>query len=234
MSMKLGIMQPYFFPYIGYWQLMNAVDTYVIYDDVNYIKNGWINRNKILVNGKPTYFNLQLLEASPNKRINEIKINSNPLFKNKNIKKIELSYKKAPFFNETFPLIKEILEYDDNNLALYLGNQIIKIANYLDMKTNFIFSSNLEKDNNLKNKDKVIDICKVLKANEYYNAIGGKSLYNKKEFKEKGIKLSFLKTQQIEYKQFSDKFVDNLSIIDILMFNSKNDSIELLQKYEME
>ena len=119
--MKLGIMQPYFFPYIGYWQLMHAVDSYVIYDDVNYIKGGWINRNRILVNGEVKYFNLQLSGASPNKKINEICVTGNTLVNNKNLRILEAAYKKAPYFSESFRFLYKgiIINHNKNRANLH-------------------------------------------------------------------------------------------------------------------
>lgn len=150
--MKIGIMQPYFFPYIGYWQLINAVDKYVIYDDVNYIKGGWINRNRILINDKPSFINLKMNGSSPNKLIKEIHVSNDNRWKNKLLKSIELSYRKAPFFEMSFPIIEEIINHDEVNLSLYLENLIKRIAEYLEMNTEFVLSSNIEKDNSLKVK----------------------------------------------------------------------------------
>lgn len=232
--MKIGIMQPYFFPYIGYWQLMNAVDKYVIYDDVNYIKGGWINRNQILMSGKPNIINLKMNGASSNKLINEVSVDNNSIWKNKLLKTIEYSYKKAPYFEVVFPIIKDIIFYDEINLAINLANSIKRIAEYLDIKTEFILSSNIEKDNNLKGQDKIIEICKILNASEYYNAIGGLELYSTENFESNGIELRFLRTEFIEYEQFSNEFISNLSIIDVLMFNSKDKVKEMLGKYTLQ
>ena len=226
-------MQPYFFPYIGYWQLMNAVDVYVVYDDVNFIKNGWINRNRILVNNAPSYYNLQLIDASPNKIINDILVNNDERIIKKNIKTIEYSYKKAPFFKDVFPLINNILNCSDIYLHQYLMNSFTQINEYLGIDTKMIFSSDIQKNNSLKGQDKVIEICKVLNGDEYYNAIGGTSLYDKKIFADNGIKLSFLETGNIIYKQYNDTFVSNLSIIDVLMFNSKEDINCMLNQYSL-
>lgn len=231
--MKVGIMQPYFFPYIGYWQLINAVDIYVIYDDVNYIKGGWINRNRILSNGNPIYYNLGLLGASPNKVINDIKVNKNSKLIEKNLKTITGCYSKAPYFNDVFPLIQKISYYDNDNLALYLKNSFEIISDYLNIKTKFILSASIEKDNSLKGQDKVISICKILLATDYYNAIGGESLYSFDDFKREGINLHFLKSNLPSYQQFNDEFVEGLSIIDVLMFNSKEDCIDMLNKYQL-
>ena len=231
--MKIGIMQPYFFPYIGYWQLINAVDKYVIYDDVNYIKGGWINRNRILINDKPSFINLKMNGSSPNKLIKEIHVSNDNLWKNKLLKSIELSYRKAPFFEMSFPIIEEIINHDEVNLSLYLENLIKRIAEYLEMNTEFVLSSNIEKDNSLKGQDKVIEICKSLGAKVYYNAIGGVELYSAENFNSYGIELKFLRTEYIEYKQFKNDFSPYLSIIDVMMFNSKEEIMNILDMYSL-
>ena len=230
--MKLGIMQPYYLPYIGYWQLLNAVDKYVIYDDVNYIKGGWINRNRVLINGQPSYFNVPLKGASSFKLINEIEVNNDPILIKKNLHTIEDAYKKAPYFNDIYPLVEKIVTYNEMCLAKYLEYSIKVICQYLDINTELIVSSSIEKDNSLKGKDKVIEICKILNADEYYNAVGGQDLYSFEEFAENGIKLSFVETEDIVYKQFKDDFQPNLSILDVMMFNSKEDVKKLLHKYK--
>lgn len=231
--MKLGIMQPYFFPYIGYWQLLNAVDKYVIYDDVNFIKGGWINRNRILMNGEAKMFNVQMQGASPNKLINEIEVSTNVSGQKKLLRSIENNYRKAPYFEEVYNLLEEIIMNDEENLAKYLENSISKVCEFLDIKTELIISSTIEKDNSLRAQDKVIHICKTLGATEYYNAIGGQELYSKEEFKNNNIELKFLKTNDIEYKQFKDGFIANLSIVDVLMFNSKEEIKSMLDNYEV-
>ncbi len=231
--MKIGIMQPYFFPYIGYWQLINAVDKYVIYDDVNYIKGGWINRNRILINDKPSFINLKMNGSSPNKLIKEIHVSNDNRWKNKLLKSIELSYRKAPFFEMSFPIIEEIINHDEVNLSLYLENLIKRIAEYLEINTEFVLSSNIEKDNSLKGQDKVIEICKSLGAKEYYNAIGGVELYSAENFNSYGIELRFLRTEYIEYKQFKNDFSPYLSIIDVMMFNSKEEIMNILDMYSL-
>lgn len=231
--MKVGIMQPYFFPYIGYWQLLNAVDRYVIYDDVNFIKGGWINRNRMLINSEAKLFNIQMQGASPNKLINEVRVSDNIVWKKKLLKTIENAYKKAPFYNDVFPIIEEVINYDEVNLAKYLANSIKKICKYLSIETELIISSALNKDNDLRAQDKVIAICKELEATEYFNAIGGQELYSYEDFKKENIKLSFLKTNEIIYKQFNDKFISNLSILDILMFNSIEEIKLFLKEYEL-
>jgi len=228
--MKLAVMQPYFMPYIGYWQLINAVDKFVIYDDVNYIVKGWINRNNILLNNQKYLFTLALSKASINKLVNDIYIFNE---QSKLLKTFETAYKKAPYFKDVFSLVIKIFKYDDKNLAKFLGNSIIQIADYLGIKTEFIYSSKIKKENTLKRQDKIINICKMMNATEYYNAIGGMELYNKNDFIKNNIRLQFLKTKIVEYKQFNNKFIPNLSILDIMMFNSVKDINKMLIEYEL-
>ena len=228
--MKLGIMQPYFLPYIGYWQLINAVDKYVIYDDVQFIKGGWINRNNILINGQKQLFNLILSGASPNILINEITVQDN---QTKLIRTIELNYKKAPMYQQVFPLFLHIMEHSDKNLAKFIGNSIVEISKYLSIETEFIYSSTLDKDNTLRAQDKILNICKLLNANKYINAIGGADLYSKDDFNKVGIELSFLETKIEPYKQFKNEFVPYLSILDVMMFNSIEEIKSKLSKYEL-
>lgn len=232
-TMKVGIMQPYFAPYIGYWQLMNAVDEYVIYDDVTYINRGWINRNRILVEGTPQYISIPLSNASQNKKINEIELNFTTKLVKKNLKTIEYSYKKAPYYQDVFPLVKKIMECSDKRLVSYIENSFYIICNYLNIETEFVFSSSLDKNCHLKGQEKIIDICQLLNASEYYNAIGGQNLYNYEVFKNRNIRLKFLKTQSIKYTQFKNEFQPDLSIIDVMMFNSKEKVQRFLTMYDL-
>ncbi len=231
--MKLGIMQPYFFPYIGYWQLMNHVDQYVIYDDVNFIKGGWINRNRILNHGKVQFFNLTMKGASPNKLINQIEIETDERVTRKNLRMIENCYGKAPYYKQTFELICDIMLYKDSNLAGFLANSIMRMAEYLGMNTKFVISSDLEKNNELRGQEKVIHICRLLGADEYYNASGGQKLYDYDSFEKQGIRLKFIDTGGVFYQQFEEGFMPNLSIIDVLMFNSLEDTKAYLNKFRI-
>lgn len=231
--MKIAIMQPYFFPYLGYWQLMNIVDKFVIYDDVNYIKRGWINRNRILVEGKPFYIHVPVVKASQNKIINEMEVFVDSSLRKKELKTIELAYKKAPFFDSVYPLIKDIINTEQNRLSEYLIKSLHVIARYLQIETEFLISSQIRKNNNLKAQDKIIDICRVLEADEYYNAIGGLDLYSGKMFNENGIQLFFVNMNEISYKQYNNSFVPNLSILDIMMFNSVEEIHKMLKEYTL-
>lgn len=231
--MTLAIMQPYFFPYIGYWQLIHAVDMHVIYDDVNYIKGGWINRNYILLNGGAKLINLQLRNASPNKLIFETELMCDELYNRKLLKTIEQAYKKALYFNDVFPLIEGIILQNEKSLSKYLAGLITRVCGYLGINTRLVLSSETEKDNSLKGQDKVLEICGILGANRYINAIGGMELYSKGAFEKHNIELSFIKTREIKYKQYNNEFVPNLSIIDVMMFNSKEEIKRMLNEYDL-
>ena len=228
--MRVGIMQPYFLPYIGYFQLMKVVDKYVIADNLNYIKQGWINRNKLLLNGNEFMFNLAVIGASQNKLINEIVVADD---QSKLLKTIEVNYRKAPFFAHVFPLMEKIILHEDKNLARYTGNSMMMVADYLKFGTVFTYMSDLERDASLKAQEMVVNVCTVMNATEYINAIGGTELYDKETFKKNGIDLFFLKAKQVEYKQFNNSFVPNLSILDVLMFNSVEQTNELLEQYDL-
>lgn len=231
--MKLGIMQPYFMPYIGYWQLMNYVDKYVIYDDVNFIKGGWINRNRILLNGNPSFFNIPMIGASSNKLINQIDVNLDKHVLGKKLRTLEAAYEKAPQFPNVYPLLEKILGSEIENLAEYISNSIYLVSEYLGISTKFIVSSSLEKNCSLRGQEKVISICEILGADEYCNAIGGKELYSKQEFQRHNITLKFLESDRISYKQFDNEFQPNLSLIDVMMFNSQKEIQQMLMKYRL-
>lgn len=231
--MKVGIMQPYFMPYIGYFQLMKAVDKYVIYNDVNYINRGWVARNNILINERKQLFTIKLQGASQNKHFTEIQVLDDL---KKLTKTLEMNYSKAPFFQPTMELMNKIFSFPEKRLDLFIKNSFEEILTYLKIDTELILSSNIKKDDSLKGQDKILDICKRLKADTYYNAIGGKELYDKKEFAKNGISLCFLRTNEnLQYKQFSKMdFIPNLSIIDVLMFNSVEEVNGMLDDYILE
>lgn len=217
-------------PYLGYFQLMKLVDEYVIYDDVQYIKNGWINRNMILINGEKKYLTMQLSTTSPNKLINDISVNDNFV---KISKTLKIVYSNAPYFEDSYKLLLSIFEYENNNLARFIGNSFQKIFEYLNIEKNLIYSSEIDKNNGLKAQSKVIEICKKLNADVYINAIGGADLYSSRDFSDNGISLKYIKTNFEEYKQFRTPFIPGLSIIDILMFNSPQEINRMLDNYEL-
>lgn len=224
--MKLAVMQPYFFPYIGYFQLIQAVDTFIVYDNIQYTKEGWINRNRYLQNGKDVLFTIPLKNAPNCSSIIDREI-SNNFKKHKMLNQLKAAYQPAPFFEQTYPLIEEIINTKEDNLFRYLYFSLKRMCDYLSIKSRIIISSSIQIDHNLRNKNKVIALCKQTQATTYINPVGGQSLYSPAEFNSEGITLKFLKTKLFEYKQYNNTFVSSLSIIDVLMFNS----LDTIYKY---
>lgn len=231
--MRTAIMQPYFFPYLGYWQMFNAVDKFVILDDVNYIKRGYINSNSILINGAANKFTIPLEKASQNKQINESKIVEDCSWKEHFLRKVEMAYKKAPHFQDFFPIFREVVLYDERDLVQYLKYSFERVKKYLDLDTEILISSKIEKNNFLKGEDRILEICKRLKTDVYINAIGGQSLYHRERFAENNMELKFIKMGRCEYMQFSNTFIPNLSFIDVLFFNDKEKVKQLLDNFEL-
>ncbi|KEZ88805.1 hypothetical protein IO99_01180 [Clostridium sulfidigenes] len=232
--MKIGIMQPYFFPYIGYWQLINTVDKFIIYDNIEFTKKSWIRRNRILLGNTDRMITLPIKKDSDYLNINERMISQN--FKMERIKllnQIKVAYKKSPQFDIIFPLVEDCIMKENRNLFDFIYYSVKKIIDFLNIDTELIISSKINMDHSLKGKERVIEICHQLGAKEYVNPIGGIEIYDKKEFEENGIELFFLKTNAIEYHQFNNNFVPNLSIIDMLMFNDKNRVKDMLLEFKL-
>ncbi len=221
--MKIAVMQPYLLPYVGYFKLINSVDKFVIFDDVNFIKRGWINRNRILVGANQEYlFTLPLLGASQNVMIKDVQIFDPKKSKEALLKTILTSYKKAPFFPEVSGMIEEIILNPEENLSKYITNSLVRICGYLDIKTDFIYSSDIDYDSSGDGPKKIMSIAKILNTTSYYNLPGGVDLYDEGFFAENKIELHFIKSPEVSYKQFSaEGFIANLSIVDLMMFNSK-------------
>jgi hypothetical protein len=233
--MKLAIMQPYFFPYIGYFQLINAVEKFIIYDDVNYIKGGWINRNNILINNKSYLFTVPLENLSSFQQINHTILHPKlyPIWKTKFLKTLEQSYKKAPYYNNVINLVENVLNTNTNLVSKLASESIIAVCDYLDINTQIIKTSEDYKNQELKGQERIISLCKIECANYYINPIGGIDLYSKEDFKKQEITLNFIKSSSFEYNQFGNEFIPWLSIIDILMFNDVSDVKQILNQYEL-
>lgn len=232
--MKLAIMQPYFLPYIGYFQLLNAVDEFVVYDNIEFTKRGWIQRNRILVNGSASMFSLPLKKASDYLDIRERQLsNSFSRERVSILRRIESAYSKSPYFVSVIPVIEQCFNYENLNLFEFIYNSLLVVCKYLSITTEIRISSELASDHDLKGQDRVISICQGLLADHYINAINGRVLYRKEAFAEKGIQLSFIKSEPIVYPQFDNEFVPSLSIIDVMMFNRVGKIQEYLKLYEL-
>ena len=211
-------MQPYFLPYVGYFQLISSVDQFVIYDNIKYTKKGWINRNRFLQNDEAAIFTLSLENDSDSKSICQRSL-ATDFNKTKILNQLADSYRKSRCFDQTFPLIQRIIQFPERNLFLYLQNSISLICDHLSIDTKILVSSEIAIDHQLRSQEKVIALCRSLGATNYVNAINGLSLYSKNEFEVFNIDLSFIKSLPFEYPQNGGLFVPHLSIIDVLMFN---------------
>lgn len=231
--MRLAIMQPYFMPYIGYLQLLNGVDKFVLYDDVNYINKGWINRNRILINGQAYLFTIPLRDASQNKLINEIYLGNDPKWRGKMLKTLEQSYKKAPFYSAALAVTEKIINLDAEKLSDWIAGGFQVLVDYLEIQTEIVPGSSVYQNTHLKAQERILDICQQEKATHYINPIGGIELYDKTVFEQNGIRLNFIKSKPIVYPQFKNEFVPWLSIIDIMMFNDIPTIKGFLKEYEL-
>lgn len=222
--MQLAIMQPYFMPYIGYFQLINSVDEFIIYDNIEFTKKGWINRNRILVNGRDQTITIPLKKDSDYLDVCERRLaGSWATERRKLLNRIIESYRKSPYFGSVFPIIENSILFEDDNLFNFIFNSIILVNEYLGIPAKMVIASTILIDHNLKSENKVIEICKSRRADRYLNSIGGMELYSKESFKQEGIELQFLKSGNISYKQYDNEFIPWLSIIDVMMFNSKEE-----------
>jgi hypothetical protein len=231
--MKIAIMQPYFFPYIGYFQLINAVDEFVIYDNIQFTKKGWINRNRILVNQNEDYISLPLKKDSDYLNVNQRFLSDTwPIDSKKILNRTVESYRKAPQFEQVYTLFEKCLKVEEQNLFNFVQNSLIETLNYLSINTKIVESSSIDIDHQLKSEEKVLAICKAKNASTYINPSGGIELYSKERFERNGIKLQFQKSNPIDYLQFKNEFVPWLSILDVLMFNSKEEVKSFLNNYQ--
>lgn len=231
--MRLAIMQPYFLPYIGYYQLIAAVDVFVVYDNIKYTKKGWINRNRFLQNGASSMFSLPLKKDSDSLAVVQRELSAE-FDHAKLLNQFKGVYGRAPYFAQTFPMLERIVGCKENNLFHYLHHSLVETCSHLGIVTEVLISSSIAIDHELKAQDKVLALCGALGADTYVNTIGGTDLYDKETFGAHGINLQFIKSTPFEYKQFDAPFVSWLSIVDVLMFNSiANIKDQIRQGYEL-
>ena len=231
--MRLAIMQPYFLPYLGYFQLINSVDLFVIADNLNFIRDHWVNRNRILLKGKDHLFTLKIAHPSSNRSFNKTEVLDEPRNRAKLIKLFRSAYAKAPYFNTAMPLIEQIINNDGKNLSKYIEFSLRALSKYIGIRTNIGLLSDTYWNSTLKGQEKAIDMIRAYGADEFINPIGGQTLYDKTVFARNNIKLSFLKTREISYKQFGNDFVADLSIIDVMMFNPAETIRAMLDEYDL-
>lgn len=225
---RIAIMQPYFLPYIGYFQLMAAVDLFIVYDNIKYTKKGWINRNRILRDGADTLISLPLKAGADSLHVRERELAAD-FDPGKLLRQVAGAYRHAPGFAETLPLVERILGYPDRNLFGFLHHSMVETCRHLGIASQVEVSSTFAIDHGLKAQEKVLALCAAAGAETYVNAIGGTDLYSSSAFRARGVELRFLKPRPFEYHQFGGTFVPWLSIIDVLMFNSKQATAEAIR-----
>lgn len=224
---RLAIMQPYFLPYIGYFQLIQAVDQFIVYDNIKYTKKGWINRNRMLQQGKEAVFSLPLKSNSDFLDVVERELTPDfdaPRFLNRMLE----SYRRAPHFGAVAPVLEEVMSCEDRNLFRFVHHSIIQVCTYLGIGTEITVASTLPIDHSLKSQDKVLALCEQAGAGVYVNPIGGTELYSKEAFAAQGVELQFLQALPFEYPQAGNAFVPWLSIVDVMMFNPVDEIRERL------
>lgn len=231
--MNLAVMQPYFFPYLGYFSLFDAADTFIVYDDVNYKKKGWINRNNFWSYAGPQLFTLPVQNASQNKKICELELADFAVSRKDFFDLLKHSYSKAPCYRETIVFLEDVFDCESKSLADFLSHSLLKTVRYLDISVEVVRNSVAPRGLNLSGEKRIIEIAKEYGATKYINAIGGKELYQAASFRRHGIKLAFLQHKGTNYSQFSENHTPNLSIIDALMFNSLVDVKEVIRNYEL-
>jgi hypothetical protein len=216
---RLAIMQPYLFPYAGYFQLVAAVDRFVFYDDVNFIKGGWINRNRLLRQGAPAYFTIPLEGASPFMPIDRIETAPRERWLRKLLDSLRHAYGRAPHYEAVMPLVEAVLLPESRSIAGIAKRSVTLVSDYLGLRTAFVDSSRIFRNNALQGAARVLDICCQCGAREYLNLPGGASLYAATEFADRGMTLRFVPVSLVPYRQGAHAFVPGLSILDMLMFN---------------
>jgi hypothetical protein len=231
--MKLAIMQPYFFPYIGYFQLVNAVDKFVLYDDVNFISRGWIHRNNFLIGGEAKLVGIPLKNASQNKLICDVEVDDMQPWREKFVRTIELAYKKASQFAAVFPLVARVATSGETRIASLAALSIRAVADFLGVHTEFVPTSRVYENSSQKAEHRILDICEREQTTDYINPIGGRALYRGENFAERSIRLHFLEAHPIQYAQFNGRFTPCLSMLDVLMFNDKTKTRRLLEEYTL-
>lgn len=228
------MMQPYLFPYLGYFQLIAAADVFVLGDDLQYIRSGWVNRNRILQNGEAKLITFPLKRDRSDLPINQRQLADNFAEEAERvIRVITHGYSKAPYFTQVMPLLEQLIRFPQKNLALYIEQSLREMCAYLYIDTPILRGSDLQIGVPADKQDRVVRIVQTFACGRYLNPIGGIELYDSEYFARHNLSLSFLKIDPIVYRQYKEPFVANLSIIDVLMFNCVEQVQKLLSCYSV-
>jgi len=243
--MKLGIMQSYFFPYFGYFQLVNSVDTFCLYEHVTFRKRSWITRNRILDKGnqEPRYINIPVKNKSSFKAIGEISIDDSTNWRRTILDALYFNYKKAPFFESSYDVLERLINLKIENLHDYNSEIVVNISRWLECSTSIVSKSEKAVETELENglidhtldikTNRVVKLCRLYGASHYVNPTGGVALYCKDSFTRNGLELSFLDSHIEEYEQWGESYTPHLSIIDMMMHLSREKMQHLLKSYSL-
>ncbi len=231
--MKIAVMQPYFLPYIGYFQLMAAADKFVTFDDVNYIKGGWVNRNRLLLNGAPHTFTVPVRGASQNRRISDHELADDPGWRQNLLHTIRLAYRRAPYYEAASGFFERVILYPGVQLADFLRNSLNEVLSYLALDVDIVGTSGVYRNAHLKGAQRILDICRREQARTYINPIGGVELYDRETFAREGVELRFLRSRPVAYPQGKGEHVPWLSILDVIMFNDPGRIRELIMERDL-
>ena len=235
-ALRLAVMQPYLFPYLGYFQLMAASDRFVAYDDVSYIRQGWVNRNRILVQGQPYLFTLPVRSASSFIPIDQVELHPAQYraWRERFLRTLAQAYARAPHAGTVIPWLRELLDEPHERLVDLLTATLRSTMDRLGLRTAFVPSSRPYANQHLHGQDRILDICRLEGASGYINAIGGMALYDRAVFASRGIELSFLRSRLPAYPQGRHPFVPGLSILDALMHVDVEGLQGMLREYDLE
>lgn len=235
MARTIAVMQPYLFPYLGYFQLIAAADVFVLGDDLQYIRSGWVNRNRIL-----HHHEAKLITFPLKKDRFQLAINQRQLCDNFNeeaerlINLITYCYIKAPYFAQVMPLIERLIRFPQTNIALYTEHAIREMCAYLHIVTPIMRGSDLILGKPADKQERIIRIAHTFEATTFINPEGGSVLYDRDHFARNRLLVRFFRMDPVVYRQFRQPFVANLSIIDVLMFNCVEQVQQLLTCYTLD
>lgn len=236
--MKIGIMQPYFFPYIGYFSLIKNTDKFILFDPVQFIRHGWIERNRVL---KPQlgwqYIAVPLVKHELSTAIKDVRINNSEDWKNRLLAQLQHYKKKSPFYKQTIEVVQKGLDIETDSIVQLNYLTLKAVCDYLEIPFDCeIFSEmNLEIEQVNAPDEWALNICKALGYKEYWNPPGGMEFFDPKKYEEAGIDLKFQKVNVQPYPQRRgpENIETGLSIIDVMMFNSPEVIKDMLDDYEL-
>lgn len=233
---RIAAMQPYFIPYMGYFQLLTAVDQFVVLDDVNFIKRGWINRNRILLNGAAHWITLPLVRASQNRRIEEIQIVEDRFWREKMSAQVRGAYRKAPHGKAAVELFECLMELGGTDLSSFLVASLKIVRDFLQIETSIILASKSHPRGEFRGQARILDLCRREATDAYVNPVGGELLYDAEEFRKNGVKLAFLRPELSSYNQGGgeEKFVSDLSVLDMIAWTGLEGCLERLRQFQLD